>query len=70
MWGGRSTLHCLLQRTSYFRPTMAKDALQLQKSCKKYSEPLDVHECLFVESAGDWRRPYIEYLRNGVLPTN
>ena len=63
-------LHRLLQRAGYFWPTMSKDALQLQKSCSRCSEPPDVKECNFIGSAGDWRRPYIDYLKNGVLPTN
>ena len=60
----------LLERAGYFWPTMANDALKLQRSFKKCSEPPDVQGCHFVGSAGDWRRPYIDYLTNGVLPAN
>ena len=63
-------LHRLLERAGYFWLTMANDALKIQRSCKKCSEPPDVQECHFVGSAGDWRRPYIDYLTNRVLPAN
>ncbi|EOY21089.1 Uncharacterized protein TCM_012421 [Theobroma cacao] len=71
-WYGEEgpSLHRLLQRAGYFWPTMSKDALQFQQSCSKCSKPSVVHECHFVESAGDWRRPYIDFLQNGILPTN
>ena len=49
---------------------MANDALKLQRSYKKCSEPPDMQECHFVGSVGDWRKPYIDYLTNGVLPAN
>ena len=39
-------------------------------SCPKCSEVPDQGECNFVASAGDWRRPYIDYLKNNTLPTN
>ena len=63
-------LHRLLERARYFRPTMANDALKLQRSYKKCSEPPDMQECHFVGTDGDWRRPYIDYLTNGVLLAN
>ncbi|EOY03309.1 H0502G05.11 protein [Theobroma cacao] len=63
-------LHRLIQRAGYFWPSMSKDALQLQKACIRCSEPPDVQECNFVGSAGDWRRPYIDFFQNGILPAN
>ena len=71
-WCGEEgfSFHRLLQRAGYFWPIMSKDALQLQKSCNKCFEPPNVKECNFIGSVGDWRRLYIDYLKNGVLPTN
>lgn len=33
-------------------------------------EPLDVGESLFVQEVGDWRKPYLYFLQQFLLPTN
>ena len=63
-------LYRRIQRAGYYWPSMSKDASQLQMSCPKCSEVPDQGECNFVASAGDWRRLYIDYLKNNTLPTN
>ncbi|OMO94091.1 reverse transcriptase [Corchorus capsularis] len=57
--------YTMIQGALYYRGP--NDA---QYACPRCSEPPDVNDCHFVGSVGDWRRPYIEYLQNGVLPTN
>ncbi|OMO98613.1 reverse transcriptase [Corchorus capsularis] len=63
-------LYRRIQRAGYYWPTMSSDCANAQYACPRCSEPPDVNDCHFVGSVGDWRRPYIEYLKNGVLPTN
>ncbi|OMO51232.1 hypothetical protein CCACVL1_29921 [Corchorus capsularis] len=63
-------LYRRMQRVGYYWPTMSSDCADMQYACSRCSEPPDVNDCHFVGSVGDWRRPYIEYLKNGVLPTN
>lgn len=49
---------------------MKKNAAELQKSCVKCQESLDVGEFLFVEEAGDWRHRYLVFLQHKLLPPN
>ncbi|OMP00330.1 reverse transcriptase [Corchorus capsularis] len=71
-WCGQEgpPLYRRLQRAGYYWPTMMKDATHMESLCAKCSEPPNVHECHFVGSVGDCRRPYIDFLQNGVLLTN
>ncbi|OMP03877.1 hypothetical protein CCACVL1_02236, partial [Corchorus capsularis] len=63
-------LYRRMQRDGYYWRTMSSDCADAQYACPRCSEPPDVNDCHFVGSVGYWRRPYIEYLQNGVLPTN
>ena len=72
IWYGEESLilYRRIYRTRYYWPSMAKDASHLQAHCPKCFELPKAGECNFVTSTGDWRRPYIDYLKNDVLPTN
>ena len=72
IWCGEEgpALYRRIQRVGYYWPSMAKDASHVQTHCPKCSELPEAGECNFVTSAVDWRRSYIDYLQNNVLPTN
>ena len=63
-------LYRRIQRAGYYWPSMAKDASQLQVSCLSCLLMLDEAECKFVASTRDWRRSYMNFLKNNVLPTD
>lgn len=48
-----------LQRQGYYWQNMAKEAVELQFACLRCQEPLDTRESLFMQSARDWRQPYL-----------
>lgn len=49
---------------------MAKDVADVQQSCPRCQEAVDVNEALFVQEVGDWRQPYLDYLQYRLLPSN
>lgn len=49
---------------------MKQDAADLQGKCTKCQECLDIKEALFIEEAGDWRQPYLDFLEQKLLPSN
>ncbi|XP_026416772.1 uncharacterized protein LOC113312231 [Papaver somniferum] len=64
------TLYCRLQRLGYYWPEMETQYRLLQGSCSNFQAPPHQIEVFNVNHAGDWQKPYISYLRDGVLPTS
>lgn len=58
------SLYRRIQRQGYFWPSMAKDAARVQRNCPKCQESVDISEALFIQEAGDWRQPYLDYLQH------
>lgn len=39
-------------------------------ACAQCQEPLDIGESLYVQEYGDWRQPYLDFLRHWLLSSN
>lgn len=63
-------LYRSLQRRGYYSLRMAKGAGELQSTCPRCQEPPDIRESLFMQSAGDWIQPYMDFLVHLTLPNN
>lgn len=59
-----------LQRQGYYWPSMAKDTANIQRSCSKCQQSLDVDESLFIQEAIDWRQLYLDFFQHRLLPSN
>lgn len=64
------SLYRRLQRRGYYWPNMKQHTADLQGKCMKCQEFLDVNESLFIEEAGDWKQPYLDFLQHKLLPSN
>ncbi|XP_026399610.1 uncharacterized protein LOC113295494 [Papaver somniferum] len=62
------TLYRRLQRLGYYWPSMEAQSRTLQGSCPNCQKPPHHLEDLTLHHTGDWRRPYIEYLRDNKSP--
>lgn len=49
---------------------MKQDVAELQKKPTKYQESIVVEESLFIEEAGDWRQPYLDFYQHKMLSPN
>lgn len=58
-----------LHRQSYIALKCLRKLL-ISGGCEGAREPLDMGESVFVQEAGDWRQPYLEFFQHCVLPTN
>ncbi|XP_026420190.1 uncharacterized protein LOC113316187 [Papaver somniferum] len=59
-----------LQFLGYYWPEMETQSRLLQKSCSNCQAPPHQLEVFSISHVGDWREPYISYLRDGVIPAN
>ncbi|KAG5552838.1 hypothetical protein RHGRI_010819 [Rhododendron griersonianum] len=67
---GDASLYRRLQRQGYYWPTMVTDAAELQSKCSKCREIPSKAECNFIGVYSDWRKPYIDFLTDGTLPSD
>lgn len=63
------SLYKCLQRQEYYWPKVAKEAAKLHSVYPRCQEPLDTKESLFIQSAGDWREPYLDISYTGYYYT-
>ncbi|KAF7822062.1 reverse transcriptase [Senna tora] len=56
------------QRVGLYWPMMKENCDQFQEKCLECREHFERSSVCFVSIQGDWRRPYIEYIRDETLP--
>ncbi|KAF7822058.1 reverse transcriptase [Senna tora] len=61
-------LYRRMQRVGLYWPTMKENCDQFQAKCLECREHFEIPGVCFVSIQGDWRRPYIEYIRDRTLP--
>ena len=64
------SLYRRMQRMGYYWPNMNKEAATIQEKCQECRLAIDKEESYAVFVAEDWRVPFIEYLAQGILPTD
>lgn len=64
------SLYRCLHRRGYYWLEISKDVAELQKSCVKCQDSLDVGEPLFVQKRGDWRQSSLDFLQYWLLLPN
>ncbi|KAF7839558.1 reverse transcriptase [Senna tora] len=62
------SLYRMMQRFGYYWPSMKEECNAYQAKCQDSQENHEALMVHFVSVQGDWRRPYIEYIRDGILP--
>lgn len=56
-----AVLELCLAKVEILLTKMAKSQ-ELQSACSQSQEPLDAGESLFIQDAGDWRTPNLDFL--------
>ena len=64
------SLYRRMQHMGYYWPNMNKEAATIQEKCQECQLAIDKEESYAVFVAKDWRVPFIEYLAQGILPTD
>ena len=64
------SLYRRMQRMGYYWPNMNKEATIIQGKCQECLLAIDKEESYAMFVAEDWRVPFIEYLAQGILPTD
>ena len=64
------SLYRRMQRMGYYWPNMNKEAATIQEKCQECRLAIDKEESYAVFVAEDWRISFIEYLAQGILPTD
>ncbi|XP_075665073.1 uncharacterized protein LOC142634671 [Castanea sativa] len=65
---GEISLYRRLQRAGFYWPSMGKDVDQVQVRCETCQLTADREESYAVFVNEDWRKPFTQYLVEGVLP--
>ena len=64
------SLYRRMQRMGYYWPNMNKEAAIIQEKCQECRLAIDKEESYAVFVVKDWRVSFIEYLVQGILPTD
>uniref|UniRef100_A0A2N9FFM0 RNA-directed DNA polymerase n=1 Tax=Fagus sylvatica TaxID=28930 RepID=A0A2N9FFM0_FAGSY len=68
--GGAISLYRRLQRLGYFWPNMSAEAAEIQSQCSTCQFHYSNEEVCATFVSTDWRTPFLEYLLEGILPSN
>ena len=64
------SLYRRMQCMGYYRPNMNKEAVTIQEKCQECRLVIDKEESYAMFVAEDWQVSFIEYLAQGILPTD
>ena len=65
---GEVSLYRRLQKADFYWPSMGKDVDQVQTQCGTCQLAANREESYAIFISEDWRRPFVQYLAEGILP--
>ena len=65
---GEVSLYRGLQKADFYWPSMGKDVDRVQTQYGTYQLAADREESYAIFISEDWRRPFVQYLAEGILP--
>ena len=64
------SLYRRMERMGYYWPNMNKEAATIQEKCQECQLSIDKKESYILFVTEGWRTPFMEYLAQGILPTD